>query len=366
MQNKNLFVIVSVLCLLLNVNTMAEQKVSAMLTGKMNDNGDYIPIRGINFIAMADGIWRDEVHHAVQDHAPVLGSYINPLPGSSYHMTVHPLFTEHSLPEFFMKKYAPNWESMWMHIMNILTPHIITLKRDIPEKLHAEYVRPLVGNGVTVLVLKLPREEATAMSEFRARIRDTIGAEMLKLLLDNAKTMEERVSSQEWYDQVFVEPSQPSAAMSYKYHLTLGYSRILAENLATAQLNALDEESDMVDAVVHNLVCPDYEKPGDKCVLVLEHPTFDWFNSMTAFDEIQFAQDENNKDKPKLKMFYRLFPMEDDPYISHTFTKIVWVLSFCVVVILFFILRKRNCFKMFKSKRQILPITTVKSSQHEA
>jgi len=364
MKMNKLFISLSIICLGLSVICMSDQKVSAIITGKMNDDGEYINIRGINFIAMANGIWRDEVHHAVKDHAPVLGQYINPLPGSSYHMTVHPLFTEHSLPEFFMKRYASDWDSMWIHIMNLVTPHIHSLIKDLPSRLHAEYLRPVIGNGVTVLALRLPRDEATSMAKFRARIRDTVGVEMLHLLQNSAKSLEERNSAQEWYDQVFVEPSQPSAAMSYRYHLTLGYSRKLAELLTTEQLNALNEESDMIDAVVKNLVCPDYEKPGDKCVITLERPTFDWFHSMTAFDEIEVVPAKT----PKLSMFFKVFPVNDDPYVSHALQYVICICSILVVIVLFLIVKKRgfSLLKIFNSKRPILPLTTSKASQHEA
>jgi len=366
MRNIDAYIVLSVLCLCMTVISGTDQKVSAVITGKMNDNGEYINIRGINFISMANGIWRDQVYHAVQDHAPVLGKYINPLPGYSYHMTVHPLFTERNLPEFFMKRFAPDWDNMWTHIMNLVTPHIYDLRSMIPSSLHAEYLRPLIGNGVTVLVLRLPREEATNMSMFRARIRDTIGLEMLNLLLKYAKTADERTSAQDWYEQVFVEPAQPGAAMSYKYHLTLGYSRLLAESLTTEQLNGLDEESDMVDAVVRNLICPDYEKPGDKCVLNLEPPTFDWFTSMTSFEEIQKLF--NRAGRAKLSMFYKVFPVEDDPYASHTMWYICLIfVCICVCAILYYLYsRPKSCFGSLKSKRLVLPITAPKFNEHEA
>ena len=354
-------VLVVVACAALLAACAAESKVSAIAAGKMNENGEYIHIRGINFIAMANGIWRDEVHHAIQDHAPVLGEYINPLPGNSYHMTVHPLFTERFFPEFFKKKYESDWDSMWIHMMNLLTPHIYKLQKELPSELHPEFLRPLVGSGVTVLVLKLPREEALSMANFRGRIRDTIGAEMLNLLMAEASSTEDRTAVQEWYDKVFVEPSSTENAMSYKYHLTLGYSRKLAEALTASELNSLDEESDMVDAVVKNLVCPDYEKPGDSCVLNLQSPNFYWFTSMTAFDEIQSLW--NKEDKPLLNMFFKTFPIEDDPYGPST-TGLLWILVFCLsmccLLVLYCIYKRRPFSRFFRSKRMILPMTSSK------
>jgi len=364
-EMKTVLIVLFLLCVSFSVIVSSEQKPSAMVTGKMDDKGEYISIRGINFISMATGLWRDEVFHAVQDHAPILGKYINPLPGNSYHMTVHPLFTEHFFPDFFKKKFASDWDNMWTHIMNLVTPHICELQKDLPGPLHPEYLRPLVGNGVTVLVLRLPREEAANMSIFRARIRDTIGKEMLELLLRHAKTVDDRTAAKDWYEQVFVEHTNVGSAMTYKYHLTLGYSRWPAEKLTTEQLNALDEESDMVDAVVRNLVCPDYEKPGDRCVLNLEAPTFDWFTSMTAFDEIKPSG--NPKKHHSVNMFFRVFPVSDDVYESHLLRTVVWcliIVASCSVVAWLYCKRKG---RRPSSKSSILPLTSSKFSQdHEA
>jgi len=362
---RGVFAVAAVACAVFAAAGAAESKLSAVLSGKMNENGEYIHIRGINFISMANGFWRDEVHHAIQDHAPVLGQYINPLPGNSYHMTVSNIFTERMLPEFFMKKYASDWDSMWLHIMNLLTPHIYKLQKELPPEIHAEYLRPLIGSGVTVLVLRLPRDEAETMAKFRGRIRDTIGEEMHTLLMSEASSLEERTSVQEWFDQLFVEPSKIDNAMSYKYHLTLGYSRKLAERLTATELNALDEENDMIDAVVKNLVCPDYEKPGDRCVMTLHGPNFNWFTSMTAFDEIQSVWNKN--DKPILNMFFKTFPIKDDPYASHLARNLVWCLIICCsLCVVWYIYKRRPFAGLFKSKRMILPLTSTKTGQHEA
>jgi len=343
------------------IAVMAQVRISGMKSGKLDSNGEYKTIRGINFIAMADGIWREEVQIAIEKHAPVLGSYINPLPADSYHVTIHPLFTENELPEFFRKMHRNHWDETWNGIIESIYPYIIQLQPLIPGPIHPRYVDTFIGNGVTTLRLNLPHEEAVNMTTFRRAIRDTIGKEMFSIILKDARSPEERIEVREWYDNLFVASSLPSNADSYAYHLTLGYSRKLAERLTTDELARMEEEKDMLDGVVRNLVCPQYGYTETVCSFTLEKPFFGWFTSMVAMEKAEVGADK--KGRPSVKMFSTVF--QTNALIFEFRSNFFYICFICVViVVLFFIYKKMK--GPGRSKRSILPISVSKAGPHEA
>jgi len=360
MMMKNVFIVLMLSCFSI-VCVMGQAKVPAMRTGKMNYKGDYLPVRGINVIAMATGLWREEVYEAVVKHASSLSGYINPLPSDSYHMTIHPIFTEFSLPEFFRIKHLKHWNETWDSLMNYLSPTLFQLENEVPDPVHPQYVRLNIGNGVTTLVLKLPHEEAVNMSIFRGRVRETIGKKVLDVILRDARNQEQRVVAREWFEKNFVSISNVNNADSYNYHLTLGYSRKLAERLTSEELKTLDQEKDMLDGVIRNLICPNYEKPGDNCEIVLEKPFLGWFPSMTSMHPIIFSM---NGRLPSIKMFDKTYP--NSSFVINS-RMIIYLLLLCVICVGFYFLYKRIKHPHSRSLRSsILPISITKSGQHEA
>lgn len=289
-----------------------EVLVPAVQSGKMGLSGEYARLRGVNIVAMATGVWRDETFRAIRDHAPGLGTFVAPLPGDSYHMTVHPLFTERELPVFYQRRFADRWDAAWDHIVNVLTPHLLALQAHAPGALHPEYVRTLVGNGVTVMLLALPEAEARALAQFRARVQETVGLAMRRLLFAAAADRDERAQAQDWYTRLFVEPDAADSAPAYAYHLTLGYSRRLAATLTAAELAQLESDSDMVDAVVRNLMCPDSDAPSDPCPVPLNATTVCWFTSMTAFTPVRPGPARGTA-----HMFDTLYPLAYDELAGH-------------------------------------------------
>ena len=321
--------------------------VPAVQSGKMGLNGEYARLRGVNIVAMATGVWRDETFRAIKDHAPELGRFVAPLPGDSYHMTVHPLFTERELPAFYQRRFADRWDAAWDHIVNVLTPHLLALRAQLPGALHPQFVRTLVGNGVTVMLLALPEAEARELARFRARVQETVGLAMRRLLFAAATDHDEREQAQEWYTRLFVEPDAADSALAYAYHLTLGYSRRLGSKLTADELAQLERDSDMVDAVVRNLMCPDSERPGDPCVVPLNTTDVCWFTSMTAFTPVRAGRARGTA-----HMFDALYPLAYDELAGHrlrdTLLRIAGILILGAVV----------CFGV----RRVLPRLTKRSA----
>ena len=336
-----------------------EVLVPAVRSGKMTMGGEYARLRGVNIVAMATGVWREETFRAIRDHAPGLGRFVSPLPGDSYHMTVHPLFTERELPVFYQRKYADRWDAAWDHIVNVLTPHLLALQPHLPGALHPQYVRTLVGNGVTVMMLALPEDEARALAQFRVRVQQTVGLAMRRLLFAAATDRDEREEAQEWYTRLFVEPDAADSALAYAYHLTLGYSRRLGATLTTAELAQLENDGDMVDGVVRNLMCPDSEKPSDPCPVPLNTTDVCWFTSMAAFTPVRAGPRRGTA-----RMFDTLYPLAYDELVGHrlrdTLVRVAGILLLCGIV---FRVAKRLLPRLTKRGTTLLP---VKNDSHEA
>ena len=307
---------------------------------------------------MATGVWREEVQHALEHHSTVLGQFINPLPADSYHMTVHPLFTEVSFPVFFGVKHNNDWNDVWMKIMNAVAPQVSLLSNEFSSgPLHAEYVRTVIGNGVTTLTLKLPHEEAVNMSQMRMRIRETIGKAMFNVLMKDARSSADRLAVREWYELNFVGPSLKENADKYRYHLTLGYSRKNAGALSNKEMETLEEEKDMVDGIVRNLICPE----GGSCVLTLEKPSFYWFTSIDSMQKMRISA--NTLGLQTVRMFNMTFPYTFD---SSSFggSFFFWLLCACAVGVVVFIYRKVK-HPGSRPGTSLLPLTMGKGS-HEA
>lgn len=328
----------------------------------MEKNGEYARLRGVNIVAMATGVWREETFHALKDHAPALGDFVAPLPADSYHMTVHPLFTERELPAFYQRRHAAHWDAAWDHIVNVLTPHLLALRRELPGPLHPEYVRPLVGNGVTVLLLALPAAEARALAQFRARVQATVGLAMRRLLFAAAATREEREAAQEWYLRLFVEPDAGDSAPAYAYHLTLGYARRPGAALTTDDLAQLERDSDMVDAVVRNLVCPDSERPGDPCPVPLNTTDVCWFSSMTAFTPVR-----EGARRGRALLFNTTYPRPNDELagsrVLDTLLRAAGILLLAAVVVYV----AKHLLPRFTKRGSLLPVNSLSlNDTHEA
>jgi hypothetical protein len=143
---------------------------STIANGKLFENGTYAQVRGVNVIAMVrPGAPWAEAASRFLEQSKAIHLWYAPLPLSSWHVTVHPLFTERELP----LAYAAT--ERWHEIVDAVAPslaQVMALLERSPVLIHPRYMELVPGLGVLAMRMALPAEEARAVSAFWKAMRN--------------------------------------------------------------------------------------------------------------------------------------------------------------------------------------------------
>lgn len=332
---------------------LLDSNLPAVRSGKMTTNGRYATLRGTNVIAMGRGEWTASLYDAVLS-SPMLSQVIAPLPKDSYHMTLHPLFTEKELPLFFRERYSGQWGAAWERVVSTIAPSLAAVQKELfPDGLHPTLLRPRVGRSVVVLWLTLPRDESEKVHKLNRFIQWEVGSVMMRLLLDAARTEDERQEALQWTLNHFVVPAMdPDPLEPENYHITLGYIRVSEDQLRNSLPVLEDELAKLVDLICNNFSChANGKQRAEKCCMELAPPDVHWFTSMAAFSPMKVS---GYGLAGGALMFGRVYPMFVGIIQQQTTrTLLLYVFSTCFVLgaVCFFVVRLWRQFRTRQYQR---------------
>lgn len=280
---------------------------------KMYTNGTYAYLRGVNVIAKilpSQAPWLEPMYRFLEASKYIKHHY-SLLPLESFHMTVHPLFTEYEIPDRFKfgrrdwnGTLEPLTENVLGFIMHYLDAH--------PLVLHPEFDDIHPSTGILTVSLKLPREEVEAVSALWDVLR-------------------ERYPYRDYSFGLFRDVFSLSPANgTYGFHFTIGYFYNHADINSNVE-NLIKELEELKTYLTEK-----YTEP-----ITLDKARLHWFESMADFRPVLWA-DSNKKDS--LSLFGRTIstqPSADSLYDKNFAFHYATVLLF-VAVVLYVLLLKRG------------------------
>ena len=242
---------------------------------KMYPNGTYAHLRGVNVIAKilpSQAHWLEPMHEFLESTKYIKRHY-SILPLESFHMTVHPLFTEYEIPNRFKYGYS-EWDDILQPLTGNMLGFIMEYLERYPLVLHPRYSELHPSTGILTVGLSLPQEEIEAVANLWSALR---------------RRFPSKASSVGTIGDVFdLDP----ASGSYGFHFTIGYFYNHANftNDVAGLMKELEELDSLLISTFVNRV-------------TLDTARLHWFNSMTEFKEVTWGDDEN---KDSLKLFDRV------------------------------------------------------------
>lgn len=281
---------------------------------KMYPNGTYARLRGVNVIAKilpSQTPWLEALHQYLESTTYIKRHY-SILPLESFHMTVHPLFTEYEIPSRF-KFNRTEWDDILEPLSGSMLNFIMRYLDKHPLMLHPSFDAIHPSTGILTVSLNLPQNEVDAVSLLWAALR---------------KRYPDKESVFGIARDVFgLDP----AAGTYGFHFTIGYFYNHGE--IRANIEGLTKELEELDAFFSkNFV-------GQ---ITLDAARLHWFNSMTDFQPVTWKDTK----KSSLVLFGREIGVKQvwgsDHWGSVYITLFFVVVLLCVGVLFYVINAKKG------------------------
>ena len=290
--------------------------VTELLYGnKMYPNGTYAHLRGVNVIAKilpSQAPWLEPMYEFLESTQYIKRHY-SLLPLDSFHMTVHPLFTEYEIPNRFKFGYS-EWDDILQPLTENMLSFIMKYLEWNPLVLHPKYSELHPSTGILTVGLSLPREEVIAVSHLWKALRRHFpnAANVLGIVED-----------------VFdLDP----AAGTYGFHFTIGY--FYNHTTFNQDVSGLLKELEELDSLLSSSFS---ER------VTLDAARLHWFNSMTDFKTVDWADDMK---KDALELFDRVINAKS-AHEKH----IINYLQLCYGSIILFLIGIIYVFAIKRSKR---------------